>query len=303
MTDPLQYLRDLQVAAIPRARPPLPRPVAPQAKVPAPAAAQAGFLDPCDLPALAMQILAEGRAANPPAPAPRRYLQRCVLPGGARCSLPIRYFDARCLIATFATERARAREALQRFGLQPAGDDAEAAVLFGCFEYRDTDLGPYNEVALSLPAVAPGDDEPALFVLQLPVTTAETDRIGRALWGYPKFVAGIDISGDSRAFSTHLRDGAGAAIAAFEGVFAPLSPSPPTDFATYSMLGDRLLRTRIEALTPFQQGDGAGFSLQVGPSSHPMTQALRALGLDGARPSRVRYADPYQTLLFPGFPV
>ena len=29
---------------------------------------------------------------------------------------------------------------------------------------------------------------------------------------------------------------------------------------------------------------------------------LRALGLDGARPSQVRYADPFQALLFPGFP-
>ena len=299
MTDPLQYLRDLQVAAVPRAQPQMPRRVMPA--VPGPGGQN--FLDPCDLPSLALEILAEGRGANQRAPAARLYLQRCSLPDGARCSLPIRYFDARCLIATFAIERARACGVLNPVGLQPAGDGADAAVLLGCFEYRDTDLGPYNEVGLSIPAIASGNPEPALYVLHLPVTTAETDRIGRALWGYPKFVAGIDIRGDSLAFSTTLRDTAGSTIAAFEGAFAALRPSPPAELPTYTILNGNLTRTRIDALTPFQEGAGAGFCLKVGPSSHPMTKTLSALGLDGARPSRVRYADPFQALLFPGFPV
>jgi hypothetical protein len=31
-----------------------------------------------------------------------------------------------------------------------------------CWEYRDTDLGPYNEVALAILSVAPGDPVPAI---------------------------------------------------------------------------------------------------------------------------------------------
>lgn len=295
MTDPLQYLRDLQVSAVPRARPPAPR-----GALAAPSPSGPGFLDPTDLPALALSILAEGR--TPPAAA-RLYLQRRTLPGGARCSLPIRYFDARCLIAEFSVARALACDALSPFGVQPAGAGENATALFGGFEYRDTDLGPYNEVGLSIPALAPGDSEPALYVLHLPVTTAETDRVGRALWGYPKFVAGIDIGGDARGFSTTLRDPAGALIAAFDGVFTALRPSAAADLPTYSQLNGQILRTRIEALTPFQEGDGADFLLKVGSSSHPMAQTLRALGLDGARPQSVRRGDPFQAMLFPGFPV
>jgi hypothetical protein len=33
------------------------------------------------------------------------------------------------------------------------------------------------------------------------------------------------------------------------------------------------------------------------------TPGSDALGLDGARPVEVRYADPFQAMLFPGFPV
>ncbi len=292
MTDPLQYLRDRRPAAVSRAPPPIRRGAATSVPAPSP-----GVLDPQDLPALALSILAEGRTTKSPAAPTRLYLQRRALADGARASLPIRYFDARCVIAEFSTDRAR--DALDPVGLRPAG----ATVLLGCFEYRDTDLGPYNEVGLSIPAVAPGDPEPAMYVLHLPVTTAETDRIGRALWGYPKFVASIDIGGDARAFSSVLRERSGATIAAFEGAFAAMRPSPPADLPTYSRLDGRLLRTRIQALTPFQEGDGAGFTLKVGPSEHPMAQSLRALRLDGASPRLVRYADPFQAMLFPGFPV
>jgi len=293
MTDPLQYLRDLQVTAVPRA------PTPPRA-APAPITAASGFVDPADLPALALSILAEGRSAKPAAG--RLCLQRRTLPDGGKCSLPIRYFDARCLIAEFSLERSRVNEALRGTGLRAATGGETASVLYGCFEYRDSDLGPYNEIGLSIPALAPGDAEPALYVMQLPVTTAETDRIGRALWGYPKFVAGINIHSDGRAFSSALRDPAGLLIAKLDGVFAALKSSPPTDLPTFSHLNGQLLRTRIEALTPFEEGGGAGFVLKVGPSDHPMAQALRALGLDGARPVGVRRADPFQAMLFPGFP-
>jgi hypothetical protein len=34
-----------------------------------------------------------------------------------------------------------------------------------------------------------------------------------------------------------------------------------------------------------------------------MAKSLGALGLDGARPTSVRYADPFQGFLFPGFDV
>jgi hypothetical protein len=53
-------------------------------------------------------------------------------------------------------------------------------------------------------------------------------------------------------------------------------------------------------LTPFDASSGEGFMFNVGTSNHPMTNHLRTVELDGARPVLVQYADPFQALLFPG---
>jgi hypothetical protein len=40
--------------------------------------------------------------------------------------------------------------------------------------------------------------------------------------------------------------------------------------------------------------------LQIGESTHPMAANLRSLGLDRLTPVLVQYAEPFQSLLFPG---
>ena len=72
-------------------------------------------------------------------------------------------------------------------------EDGKAVVVVYCIEYRITDIGPYNEVGLTVLAGAPGDPIPANYVVDLPVTTAVANRAGREIWGYNKFVAAIDV--------------------------------------------------------------------------------------------------------------
>src|SRR5450631_2996472 len=124
--------------------------------------------DPGDLVARALAILAEESMMSddqsvdqPP--------QRRVLSDGTECRLPVRYFDNRGLIATFLTDMNRAAEVLKDTGLQAVPqEDGKAIAILGCFEYRKTDLGPYNEVGLVVLAVAPGDPVPGNYVANLP---------------------------------------------------------------------------------------------------------------------------------------
>jgi hypothetical protein len=84
--------------------------------------------------------------------------QQRILSDGKACTLPIRYFDAQGLLATFLTDLHRAAELLKGTDLQPASqEDGKAVVVLGCFEYRKTDIGAYNEVVLMFLARAPGD--------------------------------------------------------------------------------------------------------------------------------------------------
>jgi Acetoacetate decarboxylase (ADC) len=235
-----------------------------------------------------------------PTPATDLTLQRQILSDGAECFLPIRYFDVQCLVATFLVAPDRASELLVA-GLQPVlQEDGRAIVDLYCIEYRKTDIGPYNEVGLTVRAKTPGDEIAANYVVNLPVTTAVANRAGREIWGYNKFVAVIDVNGNGKAFSTALRDSDNETICVAEGERGASVPAPATDILTFSLHHGRLTKTVIRVLTPSLASSGDSFVFKVGSSRHPMTSNLRTLGLDGARPVLIHYTDPFQSLLFPG---
>jgi hypothetical protein len=122
------------------------------------------------------------------------------------------------------------------------------------------------------------------------------------IWGYNKFVASIDIADSGNNFSMTIRDPDNATIARFNGARTASVTMPPNDIVTFSIFDGQLTRTVIQMMTPSQLGAGSGFSLKIGESTHPMADSLRALGLDGLSPVLVQYADPFQSLLFPGQP-
>jgi hypothetical protein len=228
-------------------------------------------------------------------------LQRRVLSDGTECALPIRYFDVQCLVATFLTELDRAAELLKGTGLQAVPqEDGKAVVVLYCIEYRKTDLGPYNEVGLTVLTVASGDPIPANYVLNLPVTNLLPSRAGREIWGYNKFVTPIDVHSNGKNFTTILHDPENEMIGKLGGRRDSSVPVPPNDILTFTLLGGRTIKTLIQVLTPFHASSGDGFVFTVGTSRHPMANNLRTLMLDGARPVLVHYADPFQALLFPG---
>ena len=236
-----------------------------------------------------------------PTPSGHLTLQRRILSDGAECFLPIRYFDVQCLVATFLAPPDKASELLVGAGLQPVlQEDGRAVVDLYCIEYRKTDIGPYNEVGLTVRAAAPGDPTPANYVVYLPVTTAAACRAGREIWGYNKFVAAIDVKSEGRAFSTVLRDEGHELICGIEGRRDASVPAPSTDILTFTLHHGRLIKTVIRVPTASFVSRGDSFLFKVGSSKHPMADNLRALALDGARPILVYYTNPFQALLFPG---
>jgi len=256
---------------------------------------------PDALVARALAILAEDTMASPETQLAGLPLQRHVLSDGTECPLPIRYFDVQCLVATFLVDQGPAAVLLKGTGLQAVPqEDGKAVVLLYCIEYRITDIGPYNEVGLTILARAPGDPIPAIYVTDLPVTTAAANRAGREIWGYNKFVAAIDVKRDGKKFSTMLRDLDNVTICTLEGSRGASVPVPPNDILTFTLLNSKVVKTLIRVLTPSHASSGDGFVLTVGTSRHPMTNNLRTLGMDGARPLVVHYSDPFQALLFPG---
>ena len=264
-------------------------------------------LSPTAAPALPLPQLPPLRADATPANVGRSSLpkalplQQRILSDGSPCPLPIRYFDAQLLIATYLVDYNRASALLRNTGViaVPQGI-GQALVAFGCFQYRKTDIGPYNEVGVAILAAAPQSPVPALYVVHLPVDTALANRAGHEIWGYNKFVASIDIADSGNNFSMTISDPDNVMIARFDGTRSASITMPPNDIVTFSILDGQLMRTVIQMMTRSQLGAGSGFSLKTGESTHPMADNLRALGLDNLSPVLVQYADPFQSLLFPG---
>lgn len=138
---------------------------------------------------------------------------------GERAWMPIFYRDAGALTALFPARLSALRRALPDRRFVPARlAPGVGALAITAFEYRDSDVGAYNELAVSivlnepwvltnLPGRALGRSVRAArfdaFILHLPVTTEIAREGGREFWNFPKFVAEIEI--DEEPAATHCR--------------------------------------------------------------------------------------------------
>jgi hypothetical protein len=214
--------------------------------------------------------------------------------GVAEIALPIRYWRTDCFMGLFSADLDAVRDLLPSRRLHPVrvtGNKVVVAV--GVFNYLETSVGPYGEIAVSplctLDRMAP----PVLplatgylrgmsgFVAHLPVTSRIAREAGRRVWGYPKFVADMDFDLRPESQRVEMSED-GQEILSLEvrrrGHVA-LETAPLT---TYTAHGDRLVRTTIA-----MRGHVA---TAIGPShgelvlgDHAVGREIAALGI-GRRP-------------------
>ena len=181
-------------------------------------------------------------------------------------------------------------EGVQRLIPGDAFEVVEAApghtqLILAIIDYRDNDLGDYNEVGIIF-TVRPrgaGDDVSGTFIYKLPVDQSFTCEAGCTIWGFPKSVEKIDYdyAGDSATCRLEM-DGKHVftlTIPRGEGV-----GSEELETQTYTYIGG------VAHETPFKTG-GRGMSLNPGGQGvvlelgdHSIAEELRGLGLEGASP-------------------
>ena len=220
------------------------------------------------------------------AEAPRNYTIQ-----GRAVTLPCIVREASSGAATYLVNAAAARRLLPG----PELDVVElwpsyALASIACIDYKDNDLGDYNEISIAffvrerragrgLPLVGPVLDffraRLPTYIHRLPVNQAFTCEAGRTIWGFPKVVHEIAFEyRDRRAVCTWRAEG--------ERVFTFSLPRggsqrmPDSSLLTYSYLHGALHRT---AFTSGAEGVGfrlGGATLDLG--THPIAGELRGLG-------------------------
>jgi hypothetical protein len=211
---------------------------------------------------------------------------------GRPVTLPVVVRDASNASATFLVPSAAA----QRWIPDGAFEVAEllpgqGLLSIAAIDYRDNDLGDYDEVSIGLFVRERGakrgwpivgtfagflQGSLGLYVHRLPVNQSFTCEAGRTIWGFPKTVEAISIDAIGDRVSCRLVvDGVHALTISFPRGGA--GAQPERELVSYTYLHGVPHRTRAKM-------GGEGFAMRLGGAelvlgSHALSNELRLLGL------------------------
>jgi hypothetical protein len=180
------------------------------------------------------------------------------------------------LVPSAAAQRLIPGDAYEVVEMMPG----EAQLIVGFVDYRDNDLGDYNEVMLVFmvrPRGVPKAPE-GTFIYKLPVNQSFTCDAGRVIWGFPKSVEDIDVVyGTDRVTCRLTMDGRHVFTLAVPRGGVTGDDGPDLEMTTYTYLdGPKAVAFTSGGAAAVSPGPD-GVELVLG--THPLADELRRLGL------------------------
>jgi hypothetical protein len=222
---------------------------------------------------------------------------------------PTFYQDVMMLSAVFLAPLDRVRALLPSKRLHPFRPTPWHSVVFiGAYEYRECDIGPYNEVMVAIPVsldhplplftglLRKMPAEPDAYIVHLPVTTEIALVGGVEFLALPKFLADIEFEQEGDWVSGRLSE-AGEHILTLSVRKGRSQPVPRSRTHPIGVRGGRLLR----CLAIQAEGEGTvsknaeDVKLELG--NHRISQELRDLHL--GRVTLGEYTPATQLILAP----
>ena len=203
---------------------------------------------------------------------------------GQKVRMPVVVRDAGSGNAMFRVDAAAVAKLLPGDAFEVLEIEAGVAqLILGLIDYRDNDLGDYNEAAIIFFVKPRGAaaDQAGTFIYRLPVNQLFTCEAGCKIWGFPKSVEEVDIVYTAERASCRLvMDG--------RTVFSLSIPraQPETEaleegesLYTYTYIDGVAHRTGL-------RNGGRGTTVNADPGAielelgdHPLADELRGLGL------------------------
>jgi hypothetical protein len=225
--------------------------------------------------------------------------------GTATFDLPILYYRDDAFALYFTADYEKVKAAMPSDRLQPVILPGNKAIVAICaFNYIDTSIGPYGEVAVALPAVfdkqmtsfsgllaairESGYPGFGVVVMHLPVTRVEARDAGRGEWGYTKFIADMHFSISPEYLECRMLEGETPILdlrLKRKGFY--LQDKKP--LTTFSVRNGDLIKTVIpQKATKRISLMPGGSSLELG--EHPVAESIRNLGISNR---------PFMSVYFP----
>jgi hypothetical protein len=211
------------------------------------------------------------------------------LPG---LKLPVKYYRDDSFAGFFSAALEPARAMLPSPDLEPVRlPGGRALVAVFAFNYQVTDIGPYGEIAVTIPCTLEKQAPPVLplvlearyptfgaFVVHLPVTSRVARDPGRAVYGFTKFISDMAFEKQPAFQRVRLSEG-GRHILTLTVRQSGITMRDNRPLVTYSALGGQLLRTSVPTRSLYQLGIRRGnATLELG--DHPVADDLRLLDVD-----------------------
>jgi hypothetical protein len=218
---------------------------------------------------------------------------------GRDLTLPMEIADCSLVLNVFGVDAVAAQRLLEGTGLTAARVlPGKAVLLLMGVAYRDNPLGDYGEAAVLLSAYPPGEAKRfwvggalasivmrvPYFVYRMPVDQEFTAHAGRFLWGYPKYLAKIDLEFDGERASTRLTE-EGELVVSFHSQAVSSAGEGPRGVGLSDRKGWNLTWRggKLRRVSATLGGSGIAWRFGGSPPEigdrHPLALELRALGL------------------------
>jgi hypothetical protein len=205
--------------------------------------------------------------------------------------VPLFYRDMAVLRVAYLASAAKLREWLPSGRMHPLRITPGQGVLsISAYCYRDCDIGPYNEVSISVPFtldkpsplftgfLGRGPSELDGYIHHLPVTTQVARDAGVEFAGYPKFVAEIDFEVGKEWVICRLAQG-GRDVLTMSGRVGELRDGRRSRQNAYTARSGRLLRSQAMASACQVTGSKNPADLRLELGEHPIADELRQVGI------------------------
>jgi len=233
--------------------------------------------------------------------------------GNQKGVLPVFYYDTTSMTAIYTASTRKVKQLLPSPKMNPIEIfPGKCLVAFTAFEYRKTDIGPYNEFSIAFPVTFNKRQVPfftvswqmmrrwaTVYVWQLPVTSEIARVAGVDFYGYPKFIANITFQKETETITCDLAEKS-ETILSLKGKILPTKQDKVSRIQTYSIVEDIPLITNVfnNPVESAQTNDKKAATLDIG-DSHSICNSLKSIGLSDY-PFQYQYSPLNQVILYAG---
>ena len=212
---------------------------------------------------------------------------------GQPMEFPVFYYDVRFVTAIFTAKASALKKLLPHRRFKPIQIWPGTSMLgIAAFEYHDTSIGPYNEIAISIPIKFPSRFVvPGLSALKmmrknlfpvhihhLPVTTEIALKAGIHFYNYPEFLADITFQDRDESLEVTLKE-KDDLILKLLAKKLPLKRSAGFEFHTYSIKDNVVMHALVEGWAPKFGAVRMGSVAELELGEHGISKELAELNL------------------------